>query len=136
MVHVLRAWELMISLTYMSKNLFYLSKLLCPNKKYFSHDKMLPMNFFDLNPSGGTRHSSHAMKFVCLFVLMLNVPVNNVSVMVGQSHCFLGITSTFRGVNGGGRTLPLGHHTSHAMNYKKLCCKGQSQSKAQLEGGF
>ena len=28
-------------------------------------------------------------------VLMLNVPVNNFSVMFGQSHCFLGITSTF-----------------------------------------
>ena len=35
----------------------------------------------------------------CLFVLMLNVPVNNAPVMSGQSHRFLGITSTFRGVN-------------------------------------
>ena len=34
-----------------------------------------------------------------LFVLMLNAPVNNVSVMSGQSHRFLGITTTFRGVN-------------------------------------
>ena len=30
---------------------------------------------------------------------MLNVPVNNFSVMLGWSHRFLGITSTFRGVN-------------------------------------
>ena len=33
------------------------------------------------------------------FGLMLNVPVNNFSVMLGRSHCFLGITSTFWGVN-------------------------------------
>ena len=45
----------------------------------------------------------------CLFVLWFNVPVNNFSVMSGRSHRFLGITSTFRGVNvsrtqqGGGR---------------------------------
>ena len=31
----------------------------------------------------------------CLFVLRLNVPVNNFSVISGQSHCFLGITSSF-----------------------------------------
>ena len=30
---------------------------------------------------------------------MLNVPVNNFSVMSGKSHRFLGITSTFLGVN-------------------------------------
>ena len=30
------------------------------------------------------------------FVLRLNVPVNNFSVMSGRSHRFLGITSTFR----------------------------------------
>ena len=34
-----------------------------------------------------------------LFVLMLNVPVNNFSVILGRSHRFLGITSTFQGVN-------------------------------------
>ena len=28
--------------------------------------------------------------FVCLFVLRLNVPVNNFSVMSGRSHRFLG----------------------------------------------
>ena len=32
------------------------------------------------------------------FVKRLNVPVNNFSVISGQSHRFLGITSTFRGV--------------------------------------
>ena len=37
--------------------------------------------------------------FVCFFLLMLNVPVNNFSVISGWSHRFLGITSTFRGVN-------------------------------------
>ena len=33
------------------------------------------------------------------FGLMLNVPVNNISVMLGRSHRFLGITRTFFGVN-------------------------------------
>ena len=38
--------------------------------------------------------------FVCLFVLMPNVPVSNLSVMSGRGHHFLGIfISTFRGVN-------------------------------------
>ena len=32
-------------------------------------------------------------------LLWLNVPVNDFSVMPGWSHRFLGITSTFRGVN-------------------------------------
>ena len=32
-----------------------------------------------------------------LVCLMLNVPVNNFSVMLGLSHSFLGITSTFWG---------------------------------------
>ena len=31
------------------------------------------------------------------FVLRLNVPVNNFSIMSGRSHRFLGITSTFGG---------------------------------------
>ena len=34
-----------------------------------------------------------------LALLRLNVPVNNFSVMSGRSHRFLGISSTFRGVN-------------------------------------
>ena len=36
---------------------------------------------------------------------MLNVPVNNFSVMLGRSHRFLGITSTLGG--GGGRYVSL-----------------------------
>ena len=32
--------------------------------------------------------------FVCLFVLRLNIPVNNFSVMSGWSHLFLDVTST------------------------------------------
>ena len=39
------------------------------------------------------------LSFVCLYVLMLNIPVNNFSVMLGWSHRFLGITSNFQGVN-------------------------------------
>ena len=31
------------------------------------------------------------------FGLMLNIPGNNFSVMLGRSHCFLGITSNFEG---------------------------------------
>ena len=31
------------------------------------------------------------------FGLMLNIPLNNFSVMLGRSHRFLGITSTFGG---------------------------------------
>ena len=38
----------------------------------------------------GLRH----VLFVCLFVLRLNVPVNNFSVMSGRSQRFLGLTST------------------------------------------
>ena len=38
--------------------------------------------------------------FFCLFVLRLNVPVNNFSVMSGRSHRFLGTTSTFAGPAG------------------------------------
>ena len=44
-------------------------------------------------------------QFACLFFLfglMLNVTVNNFSVMLGRSHRFLGITSTFVCVCGGG----------------------------------
>ena len=42
-------------------------------------------------------HDSFVALF--LFVLMLNVPVNNFSDMSGWSHRFLGITSTFKGVH-------------------------------------
>ena len=33
------------------------------------------------------------LPLTCLFVLRLNVPVNNYSVIFGQSQCFLGLTS-------------------------------------------
>ena len=45
------------------------------------------------------------------FGLMLNVPVNNFSVMSGRSHRFLGITSTFF-FWGGGICLAQGHNTA------------------------
>ena len=51
---------------------------------------------------------------------MLNVPVNNFSVMLGRSHRFLGITSTFFFFGGGGVNMSwelLGHEK------KKLLCK-------------
>ena len=38
-------------------------------------------------------------RIVCLALLRLNVQVNNLSVMLRRSHRFLGITSTFQGVN-------------------------------------
>ena len=34
-------------------------------------------------------------RMICLFVLRFKVPVNNVLIMSGRSHHFLGITSTF-----------------------------------------
>ena len=37
------------------------------------------------------------LRVVFWFGLMLNVPVNNFTVMLGWSHRFLGITSTFGG---------------------------------------
>ena len=42
-----------------------------------------------------------ALVFVSLVLVLLrlNAPVNNFSVMSGRSHSFLGITSTFQGVN-------------------------------------
>ena len=36
---------------------------------------------------------------ICLVHLILNVPVNNFTVMLGLGHRFLGITNTFGGVN-------------------------------------
>ena len=47
----------------------------------------------------GTLYGSFCL-FVCLFMLMLNAPVKNCSVMSGRGHHFLGIfNSTFRGVH-------------------------------------
>ena len=44
---------------------------------------------------GGNVHVNNFLSLlVCLFVLRLNVPVNNFSVMSGRSQRFLGLTST------------------------------------------
>ena len=62
--------------------------------------------------------------FVCLFVLRLNIPVNNFSVMSGWSHRFLGITSTFRGVKClalESDTLPQSHHAPRFRLSYKIC---------------
>ena len=48
------------------------------------------------------------LMMICLFVLRLNVPVNNFSVMSGRSHRFLGINKYFRGV----KCLAQGHNTA------------------------
>ena len=51
----------------------------------------------------GNNHQATALPsqaqvvFVCLFGLMLHVPVSIFSVMLGWGHRFLGITSTFLG---------------------------------------
>ena len=51
-------------------------------------------------PASFKRSGSIAtQKCFCLFGLRLYIPVNNFSVMSGQSHRFLGITSTFWEVN-------------------------------------
>ena len=42
-----------------------------------------------------TEVSNKFIKLSIFICLMLNVPVNNFSVMLGRSHRFLGITSTF-----------------------------------------
>ena len=44
-------------------------------------------------------HYKSPVLFFVLFLLWFNVPVNNFSVMLRRSHLFLGITSTFWGVN-------------------------------------
>ena len=44
----------------------------------------------------GMGQSCVTVDIISLFMLRFNVPVNNFSVMSGQSHGFLGITSTFR----------------------------------------
>ena len=41
----------------------------------------------------------NSMKILCLFGLRLYIPVNNFSVMLGWSHRFEGITSTYWEVN-------------------------------------
>ena len=44
--------------------------------------------------SGKNKNIRLCIYIVCLFVLRLNVPVNNFSVMSGRSQRFLGLTST------------------------------------------
>ena len=48
---------------------------------------------------------NHHHRIYCLFVLRLNIQVNSISVMLRQSHRFLGITSTFL------KCLAQGHNT-------------------------
>ena len=48
--------------------------------------------------------------------LMLNVPVNNYSVMLGWNHRFLGITSTF----GGKICFAQGHNTATRVGLEPL----------------
>ena len=57
----------------------------------------MALNFFFALPFCHSQNSIIEISndFVCLFVLMLNVPVNNFSVMTGRSHCFLSFTSIF-----------------------------------------
>ena len=43
----------------------------------------------------GKLDTPFALGKVCFVLFLLNVPVNNFSVMSGRSNCFLGITSTF-----------------------------------------
>ena len=51
--------------------------------------------FSPCHPPAHTRWGNPVFDlFVCLFVLRLNVPVNNFSVMSGRSQLFLGLTST------------------------------------------
>ena len=51
---------------------------------------LLPLDFLGLA-------GLEAVEKICVCVLMLNLPVNNFSVMSERSHHFLGITSTFSG---------------------------------------
>ena len=50
-------------------------------------------NMFTLMRQGNIKQLIDCL-FVCLFVLRLNVPVNNFSVMSGRSQLFLGLSST------------------------------------------
>ena len=54
---------------------------------------------------------------LCLVSLMLNVPVNNFS-MLGRSHSFLGITSIFGGMGRGLICVAQGHNTTTQVGLK------------------
>ena len=50
-----------------------------------------------LHQTNFLKYGRCVLKIFSWFGLVLNFPVNNFSVMLGRSHCFLGITSTFGG---------------------------------------
>ena len=55
---------------------------------------VIPLN--DANGIANSEHQTQYAAWFCLFVWFLfKVPVNNFSVMLRQSHLFLGITSAF-----------------------------------------
>ena len=61
-------------------------------------EMVIPVSyFFDEEEYRYTVEQKKRVFGLVWFGLMLNVPVNNFSVMLGRSHCFLGITSTFGG---------------------------------------
>ena len=57
--------------------------------------------------------------FLVWFGLMINVTVNNFSVMLGRSHRFLGITSTLRG--GGCFCFPCKYKSLSVLVLHVLC---------------
>ena len=63
-------------------------------------------------------------KIFCLFGLRLYVPVNNFSVMSGQSHRFLGITSTFLVLTRINNliTLHVYNERTDALDLRGHCC--------------
>ena len=65
-----------------------------------------------------------------LFVLRLHVPVNNFSVMSGQSHRFLGITCTFGGVE----CLAQGHNMAE-IDFESPTFHSTTEPPAPLKYG-
>ena len=62
-----------------------------------------------------------AFGFICLFVLRFNSPVNNLSVMLGWSHCFLGLNQYCEELmclaQGHNMELPVGIEPRSSMLY-------------------
>ena len=101
-------------------------------------------------------HATLSVFIVCLFVLRLNVPVSNFSVMSGWSLRFLGLTSTVAGelmciaqghntvplvgtnpgpLDSESDALPLGHRASyqfsyHSAKFSAAKCSGHFRSTA------
>ena len=73
----------------------------------YDHDDTKPVTRSEAFPAIKGTQPRH-WSFVCLFVLRLNVPVNNFLVMSGRSHRFLVINQYFRGV----KCLAQGHNTA------------------------